>query len=262
MIYVAARGRRADIRSMRVASLAGEIVAELPSPKRAPFLLRENVWGNHRHLWGVFSAVNFHSARFTSPTCRTDMDIHSRLEGLRPPCMVTGETAASLRRWLVDADDWEELFYVFSVEVFLSTTVYAAVEQGLRFLRYRASAAEWHAPVQGSPVARSARRVLDYLSTQRVWKVTDIDSYVHCTILSKKSLGLVTGGIRCEYNLPLTRHPWYPRQACVSFRSLSWREVQILAVVNVRSLRLVVAAQHPALRRAYRWSLASIWTLR
>ena len=98
VVYIAARGRRAEIRNMHVASVAGKIAVKLPAPHRRPFLLKEDVWDQRWHYWGVSSAVHFHSAKFTSPACRKELALRTGFDCLRPMYMVTGEAVNSLRR--------------------------------------------------------------------------------------------------------------------------------------------------------------------
>ena len=128
----------------------------------------------------------------------------------------------------MSSDDWDQLFYVFSVDVFLSVSVYAAIEQGLKLLRHRVALAERKSPLKGRLVGRAVTRTLDLLATPQVWRVVRVDSYVHSCVLTRRSVGLVTRGVHCEHDWPLQRHPWYPRNACMSFRSIDWMEVKKL----------------------------------
>ena len=48
----------------------------------------------------------------------------------------------------MSSDDWDQLFYVFSVDVFLSVSV-TAIEQGLKLLRHRVALAERKSPLKG-----------------------------------------------------------------------------------------------------------------
>ena len=127
---------------MSPAHVAGPVASGLPSPKMNPIFLSAETWDLRQHCWGVSSAVNFLTAKqFTSPTCRKDLALRHRLKELRPMYMVVGDAVNSLKRWLVENNDWEEPYYVFSAEVFLSGAVFSVVEQGLKLLKHRVLAA-------------------------------------------------------------------------------------------------------------------------
>ena len=160
--------------------------------------------------------------------------------------MVAGEAVQCLKKWLVERGEYEELYE----EVFLSDSVFTAVERGLRLLKYRALAAGVPCG-KATSVGNCVNNVLDFMSTHHYWEVNGIDSFVHSSILSKKAMGMVTRGIVAEYDLPVRRHPWHPRHASPLFRSVALNEVRALAAVNTQFLQLAVAAQAPALRRSF-----------
>ena len=53
----------------------------------------------------------------------------------------------------------------------------------------------------------NCNNILHLMSTPHFWEINGIDSFVRSSILTKKSMGMVTRGINAEYDLPVDGTP-------------------------------------------------------